>query len=57
MTVWIVSAGWTHGDRLILGVFATEEGANAYVAALPSDGRGRIDGYEHVTVYPYEVGP
>ena len=55
MTVWIVSGGWSHGDRFILGVFATEEGANAYVNALPVDSRGRIDGYDYVRVHPYEV--
>jgi hypothetical protein len=55
MTVWIVTAGWVHGDRFILGVFATEEGANAYVQTLRVDLRGRIDDYDYVRVHPYEV--
>ena len=55
MTVWVVTAGWVHGDRFILGVFATEEGANAYVQTLRVDSRGRIDDYDYVWVHPYEV--
>jgi hypothetical protein len=36
-------------------VFATEEGANAYVQTLRVDSRGRIDDYDYVRVHPYEV--
>lgn len=57
MKVWAVTAGWSHGDRFILGLFATEAGAHAYVSSLTVDSRGRVDGYDYVRVHPYEVKP
>jgi hypothetical protein len=55
MKVWIVTAGWNREETWILGVFATEQGAQAFVGTLPVDGRGMFDGYDFVRVHAYDV--
>jgi hypothetical protein len=57
MKVWIVTAGWHREETWILGVFATEQSAQAFVGTLPVDGRGRFDGYDFVRVHAYDVTP
>jgi hypothetical protein len=57
MKVWIVKAGRHREETLILGVFATEQGAQAFALALPVDRRGKVDGYDFVRVHTYEVKP